>query len=375
MFGASTSSTERGVTWFEDPDALGDSDNEMEALNTLIARWRDRTAANTFALRGSADFVSFLLDGFRLNWANVETTERQIIYVAFGGRNYDLDLEVQWTSVNFVQPNEYLCIKTGVFSSESLRIDVWTGDGWTTLINSLTANSWNNVSVSSYLTSSTFTIRFKDGTSTGDTLQDNWEIDVTMLHVWYNEYTSEVEFSGLSNTENWSQLNWAINIAWTVGSVNVTIQLHNYTLGAYSTEGNGYLAYTSDNTPNTDENKSQTISVNSTYFRNATGYWKMKITGVKATDAQFDFKADWIKFEVEKNGATLFTFKNKGSVTSHLVAIWVVDSTVHRRYTISVFVNSGETLSFTHPEISLPEGEYIVKVVTERGNVAVYTKM
>jgi len=58
--GAAMSSTQRGCTWFEDPDALADSDNEQETLDTRVIQWRDRTAANTFALRGSADFNSFL---------------------------------------------------------------------------------------------------------------------------------------------------------------------------------------------------------------------------------------------------------------------------------------------------------------------------
>src|SRR4030042_57863 len=98
--GAAVSSTDRGVTWFEDPDALGSSDNEMETLNTRVAQWRDRTAANTFTLRGSADFVSFSSDGFSVSWSSGEATGRQIIYVAFGGRNYELDMEARWTSVN-----------------------------------------------------------------------------------------------------------------------------------------------------------------------------------------------------------------------------------------------------------------------------------
>jgi hypothetical protein len=83
-FGGATSSTARGCTWFEDPDAMADSDNEMETLNTKVIQWRDRTAANTFTLRGSADFVQFLTNGFRLSWSNVETAGREIIYAAFG---------------------------------------------------------------------------------------------------------------------------------------------------------------------------------------------------------------------------------------------------------------------------------------------------
>jgi len=81
--GGATSSTARGCTWFEDPNGLADSDNEQETLNTKVIQWRDRTAANTFTLRGSADFSQFLSNGFQLSWSNVETAGREIIYVAF----------------------------------------------------------------------------------------------------------------------------------------------------------------------------------------------------------------------------------------------------------------------------------------------------
>jgi len=189
-----------------------------------------------------------------------------------------------------------------------------------------------------------------------------------------DEYTTEVEFVGSGNTENWSQLNWTVDSAWTIGSVNVTVQLYNYTFDGYSTGGNGYIAYISDNTPNTDKNISQTVNVNPTHFRNTTGYWKMKIKGVKATATQFDFKVDLIEFKAVKNDGTLFTFKNQGSSTFHLVSLWVNNPTHHQRYDIDVFANSGETISYINNDVSLPDKPYTVKVVTERGNTAVYSE-
>jgi len=184
-FGAATSSTERGVSWFEDPDALADSDNKMETLNTRIIQWRDRTALDTFTLRGSADFVSMLSNGFRLSWSNVETAGREIIYVAFGnvGDSYQLDLEIQWTNVDYDETSEELCIYGGTMGAENIRVDVWNGSSWQNLYTDL-YSGWNNASVSPYLTSPTFTVRFKGGTETGDTTQDNWDIDAALLHVW-----------------------------------------------------------------------------------------------------------------------------------------------------------------------------------------------
>jgi hypothetical protein len=70
---------------------------------------------------------------------------------------------------------------------------------------------------------------------------------------------------------------------------------------------------------------------------------------------------------------TRFSFKNDGALTSHLISIWVNNATSHRRYAISLFVNSGESVTYTRLDTSLPTDNFVVKVVTERGNIAVYT--
>jgi len=69
---------------------------------------------------------------------------------------------------------------------------------------------------------------------------------------------------------------------------------------------------------------------------------------------------------------TRFTFRNEGALTSHLVSLWIINSTNHERYDINVIVNSGESLNHTCADINFPSGQYAVKVVTERGNIAVY---
>lgn len=105
------------------------------------------------------------------------------IYAAGIGENYEIDLEVQWTDVDFDEVNEELCIYGGVMGSESLRVDVWNGSSWQNVIASLNSG-WNNVTVSAYLASSTFTIRFKGSVESADATQDSWAIDATLLHVW-----------------------------------------------------------------------------------------------------------------------------------------------------------------------------------------------
>ncbi|MEM3788477.1 MAG: hypothetical protein QXN95_01225 [Candidatus Bathyarchaeia archaeon] len=113
-----------------------------------------------------------------------------------------------------------------------------------------------------------------------------------------SEFACEVEFTGTSNTEDWTQLAWTVNSCFTDGSVEVTLQLFDYQLGQYSTSGDGYISYASSETPNMDETKTQTVITNPTRFRDANGNWRMKITGTKMTAAPFNLKVDWIELKI-----------------------------------------------------------------------------
>lgn len=241
--------------------------------------------------------------------------------------DYELDLKEQWTTADYGEPNEYLCIYTGPLSPENLSVDVWTGSAWTTLmtLGSADSNMWKNVSVSSYLISSNFTIRFKGGNETNDIAQDSWNIDATLLHTWYHEYAAEAEFIGSSSHQNWTSLVWMVDSSWNIGSVNVTIQLYDYTLGplgGYPSSGNGYLFYVSNTTSNIDELENQTITSGATQYENSTGYWKVKIKGVKSTDTQFQMKINWVELQdsyayagdnVPYNVWTLYTIQATGA--------------------------------------------------------------
>jgi hypothetical protein len=63
-------------------------------------------------------------------------------------------------------------------------VDVWNSSAWTNVIGSLNATSWNNVTVASYLTGPTLTIRLRDNDTTGSSVQSWWQIDVVLLHFW-----------------------------------------------------------------------------------------------------------------------------------------------------------------------------------------------
>jgi hypothetical protein len=63
--------------------------------------------------------------------------------------------------------------------------------------------------------------------------------------------------------------------------------------------------------------------------------------------------------------------RNRSSLTTHVVSLWVIDSTSHQHYDVNFFLNLGEEKTYANMDIVLPEGDYMVKIVTERGNIAV----
>jgi hypothetical protein len=120
------------------------------------------------------------------NWDPPGSGPRGVAYSSIDYISYQLDLEVQWTNVDYDEPYEFLCIYGRTMDAENIRVDVWHNSAWQNVFSDL-SDGWNNVSVSSYLDSSNFTIRFKGGTETVDTTQDTWEIDAAILHVWAYE--------------------------------------------------------------------------------------------------------------------------------------------------------------------------------------------
>jgi len=303
------------------------------------------------------------------------------------------------------------------------------------------------------------------------------------------EETVEIEFTGISNTQSWMDLTWNLDSCFTADEVTAVFQLYNYQSGEYAKSGDGYMNATIGTT---DITMKQIITNNPTYFRDADGNWKLKVTGKKATETAFNFKADWIEFQVtlssvyrleiinyftidlssypldhvygfeilvrynvsetserwfikaynwasasfsdlnfndtdgsqpilnewndymigitenwmqyvNSNGTiklkfydeglsenqtvvyldflgvraiidgTRFSLRNSGALTAHVVSVWVINATHHRRYDVNLFINSGESTAYIRADIPLPDGNFIVKIVTERGNIAVFT--
>jgi uncharacterized protein (UPF0333 family) len=122
-------------------------------------------------------FRAYDLEDGKHAYVDMVTVKKQV-----DTTSYQLDLEEQWTNVNYTDPNKNLCIKVGSLGSEPLLVDVWNSGTWVNVA-SLTGlvNDWKNVSVSPYITSSTFTIRFRGSSDGLDSHQDSWNIDSVLL--------------------------------------------------------------------------------------------------------------------------------------------------------------------------------------------------
>jgi len=171
---------------------------------TTSWRWENYTATTVLDTWAKIDGAKiYLKTEAAAGTYEVDCARLQVDYTFYTPPNYELDLEVQWISVDFDETYEELCIKTGTFSgSENIMVYAWnvsTSD-WHFLYN-LTASSWNNVSVTDWLNNVNFTARFLGGTESSDTNQDSWNIDATLLHVWtaatYNyDYVLRVNNTG-----------------------------------------------------------------------------------------------------------------------------------------------------------------------------------
>jgi hypothetical protein len=198
------------------------------------------------------------------------------------------------------------------------------------------------------------------------------------------EFTSEVEFTGSSNSYGWAQLVWTVDSAWTAASVTVTNQLYNYNTASYPSSGDGYVSYPSSGTPNTDETGTQTITANPQNFRDAGGNWKIKIKGVKTTSTQFDFKVDWIEYKTiyhsEYTVSTEFIFSGITGNAVNLLAFTVVGQcdigsvsvTIHVwNYNTGQYVTSGEGyLSYISSATPSTDGTTILAITS---NPSYYT--
>jgi hypothetical protein len=148
------------------------------------------------------------------------------------------------------------------------------------------------------------------------------------------------------------------------------LKAYNWTSSTYS--DNGFNS-TAGHTPTTGWNY-YTVDLTNCWesYVSSDGTVYVKIVDEGADSDQTVLDIDFFAISIERDGV-MFTFENQGSLTSHLVSLWVDNSTNHQRYSIDAFINLGEVTSIFRGDIALPDAPFIIKVVTERGNTAVFS--
>jgi nitrogen fixation-related uncharacterized protein len=76
----------------------------------------------------------------------------------------------------------------------------------------------------------------------------------------------------------------------------------------------------------------------------------------------------------DPSGGSFFSFENNGPLTVQVVSIWVDNLTLHSHYDVDYFINSGMNASFFNAAVNLPEGQYLIKAVTSRGNISILSE-
>jgi len=151
---------------------------------------------------------------------------------------------------------------------------------------------------------------------------------------------------------------------------NWYLKAYNWTSSTYSDSG---FNSTAGHTPTTGWNYyavNLTDRWNSYVWNNGTLYVKVVDEGPDTNQTTIDI--DFLGIRAAING-TRFTFKNRGAITTHLVSLWIINSTSHQRHDIDLIINAAQILTYTRADISLPSGQYMVKVITERGNTGTYS--
>lgn len=102
----------------------------------------------------------------------------------------------------------------------------------------------------------------------------------------------------------------------------------------------------------------------------------IKVQFIDQRDIDFEqtmIDIDFLGIKMLIDGTNL-TFENDGGFTVHFVSLWIIDGKSHEHYDIDIFVNSAITKNHFLYGIMLPEENYVIKTVTERGNVVVYSE-
>ncbi len=174
-------------------DALGAEDLSVSIWDTVLGDWSllasDLIASswNNYTITGFVDTeITLRFQGGAETSDTVQDSwSIDAVVIRQSSQVYRIDQEMQWTTCDSSLDYVELCIYTGSLGSEALRVQIWDKNlsEWDIMAASLFPNTWNNVTVKSYLVDDlTVTIRFIDSDTVTDSSQDTWLIDSVLLH-------------------------------------------------------------------------------------------------------------------------------------------------------------------------------------------------
>lgn len=108
------------------------------------------------------------------------------------------------------------------------------------------------------------------------------------------------------------------------------------------------------------------------FYVNNNGAMKLKFCDVNPDADPTTIYMDFLGVRLIINGTRL-NLKNCGASTAHIVSIWIINANIHERYDENLFLNSGESMEYIRGDIPLPNGNFMVKIVTEKGNIASFS--
>lgn len=153
-------------------------------------------------------------------------------------------------------------------------------------------------------------------------------------------------------------------------SENWFLKAYNWTRGQYSDAG---FNSTTGDTPATGF-KYYTVNLTNawqSYIQN--GIIKIEFCDNMLDQNQTSVDIDFLGVRLVLDGLNL-SFRNDGSETVHIIAIWVTNSTMHMRHSADFFLNSASSADYFRPDITIAADDFTVRAVTERGNIAVFGK-
>jgi len=195
--------------------------------------------------------------------------------------------------------------------------------------------------------------------TTSDVYRLNISNDFTIdLSTYPSDYIQGIEvlirYNATENAERWflKAYNWATSTFSDVGFNNTAGSL--VTLG----EWNEYA-----------------IAVTSSWadYVNDEGVMRIEFSDEGLSTNQTEVGIDILGVRAIIDG-TRFDLKNSSPLSLHIVAVWITDSASHQRYNADLFLNSGESTTYIRADVTLPSDFLLAKVVTERGNSAIFSE-